>query len=46
MLFDDVSGIIDELEGPDGLAPFFFFFDLMFCEYDDFTLCFMSGSNN
>lgn len=28
------------------LAPFFFVFDLMFCEYEGFTLCFLSGSNN
>ncbi len=46
MVFDDNSGIKDELEGPDGLAPFFFVFDMMFCKYDDFTLCFMSGTNN
>ena len=46
MIFDDISDIKDELEGPDGLAPFFFVFDMMFCEYDDFTLCFMSGTNN
>ena len=45
-VFNDNAGIKDELEGPDGLAPFFFVFDMMFCEYDDFTLCFMSGSNN
>lgn len=38
--------LISELEGPDGLAPFFFVFDIMFCEYDGFALCFISGSNN
>ena len=38
--------IIRGLEGPNGLGPFFFAFDLMFCEYDGFTLCFLSGSNN
>ena len=46
MVFDDVAGLKDELEGPDGLAPFFFVFDLMFCEYEGFALCFMSGTNN
>lgn len=45
-IFDDVGKLTDELEGPDGLAPFFFVFDIMFCEYDGFTLCFMSGTNN
>ena len=46
MIFDDPTAIRDELEGPEGLAPFFFVFDMMFCEYEDFTLCFMSGTNN
>ena len=45
-VFEDDKSLRDELEGPEGLAPFFFIFDLMFCEYDDFTLCFISGSNN
>lgn len=45
-LFEDVSPLIKELDGPDGLAPFFFVFDVMFCVYKDFTLCFMSGTNN
>ena len=45
-VFDDFTALTDELEGPDGLAPFFFVFDLMFCEYDSFTLCFISGTNN
>ena len=45
-VFDDVGDVIGELEGEDGLAPFWFVFDLMFCEYDGFTLCFISGSNN
>lgn len=44
--FDDDSTVRDELEGPDGLAPFFFVFDVMFCEYEAFTLCLMSGTNN
>ena len=46
MVFEDVNALREELEGPDGLAPFFFVFDLIFCEYDDFTLCYVSGSNN
>ncbi len=48
MIFDDdaLSALKEELNGPDGLAPFFFVFDLMFCEYEEFTLCFLSGSNN
>ena len=45
-IFEDVGKLTDELDGPDGLAPFFFVFDIMFCEYDGFTLCFMSGTNN
>jgi len=45
-VFDDVRTVIDQLEGEDGLAPFFFVFDLMFCEYEGFTLCFISGTNN
>ena len=44
--FDDDTALREELEGPDGLAPFFFVFDLVFCEYEDLTLCFMSGTNN
>lgn len=46
MFFENSAGIINELEGKDGLAPFFFVFDLMFCEYGSFTLCFISGTNN
>ena len=45
-VFDDDTKLKEELEGPDGLAPFFFVFDLMFCEYGEYTLCFISGSNN
>ncbi len=45
-VFNEIKTLKDELEGPSGYAPFFFVFDLMFCEYDDFTLCFMSGTNN
>ncbi|MBQ5399420.1 MAG: hypothetical protein IIU14_08325 [Ruminococcus sp.] len=46
MIFDDYSALIGELEGEDGLGPFFFVFDIMFCEYDGFALCFISGTNN
>lgn len=46
MIFDDPAAVIGELEGEEGLAPFYIVFDLMFCEYDGFTLCFMSGTNN
>ena len=45
-VFDDYKEVIDELEGENGLAPFFFVLDLMFCEYDGFTLLFISGTNN
>lgn len=49
MVFPDDAAfraLRDALEGPRGLAPFFFVFDMMFCEYEGFTLCFMSGTNN
>lgn len=45
-VFDDDADLREELGGPDGLSPFFFVFDLMFCEYEDHTLCFLCGSNN
>ena len=45
-VFENDAAVKEELEGPDGLGPFFFIFDLMFCEYDGFTLCFISGTNN
>ncbi len=45
-IFEDDTVLKDEMEGPDGLAPFFFVFDMMFCEYDDFSLLFISGTNN
>ena len=45
-VFDDDIKLKEELEGPDGLGPFFFVFDMMFCEYGEYTLCFISGSNN
>ena len=46
MFLEDNPKLRDELGGRRGLSPFFFVFDMMFCEYGDFTLCFMSGSNN
>ena len=46
MVFENIGSLINELEGPDGLAPFFFVFDLMFCEFEDLTLCLISGTNN
>ena len=45
-VFKDDAGLRDELEGPRGYAFWFFVFGIMFCEYDGFTLCFMSGTNN
>ncbi len=45
-IFEDDTVLKDEMEGPDGLAPFFFVFDMMFCEYDAFSLLFISGTNN
>lgn len=45
-VFDDPGAVIKELEDPEGLALFFYVFDIMFCRYDGFVLCFISGSNN
>lgn len=45
-VFENSSAVIDELEGADGLAPFFFVFGLLFCVFDGFVLCFISGTNN
>ena len=48
-MFDDDAAfrqLRDELDGPGGLTGLFFVFDVMFCEYGDFTLCFINGSNN
>ena len=45
-VFEDDAALREEMEGPDGLGPFFFIFDMMFCEYDTFTLCFISGSDD
>lgn len=45
-VFDDDSRLRDELGGRRGLSPFFFVFGILFCEYERFTLCFLSGSNN
>ena len=46
MVLEDDRSLKEELEGPDGLAPFFFVFDLMFCEYEEYTMCFLCGTNN
>ena len=46
MVFEDVSPVTEALEGPHGCGPFFFINDSMFCEYDYYTLCFISGTNN
>ncbi len=46
LVFDDDRDVREEMEGPEGLSPFFFVFGLMFCEFKDYTLCFISGSNN
>ena len=40
------SDLREALGGRRGLSPFFFVFDMMFCEYEGFTLCYMSGTNN
>ena len=42
----ELEALREELDGPDGFGPFFFNFDLLFCEYGTFTLCFISGTNN
>jgi len=42
----DRMALTDRLGGRHGLAPFFFVFDLLFCEYEGFTLCFIPGSND
>ena len=46
MVFDDDNALREELGGRKGLGPFFFHFGIMFCEYEGFTLCFISGTNN
>ncbi len=46
MVFDDDTQLRESLGGRRGLSPFFFVFGMMFCEYEGFTLCFLSGSNN
>ena len=45
-VFDNDSALKEELEGALGLAPFFFVFEILFCEYEGLTICFISGSNN
>ena len=46
MVFDDDNALREELGGRKGLGPFFFHFGIMFCEYEGFTHCFISGTNN
>ena len=43
---EDEEELLDEISGVNGLAPFFFVFELLFCEYEGFTLCFIFGTNN
>ena len=43
---DDLEHLKDELGGRRGCSGFFFVFDVMFCEYDGYTLCFICGTNN
>ncbi len=45
--FEDAGPAIDQLEtSGGGLGPFYCVFDVMFCEYEGFALCFISGTNN
>ena len=47
MILEDEKNLIHELEAcEDGWGPFYIVFDLMFSEYEGFTLCFISGTNN
>lgn len=47
MVLEEEQSVIRELEAcEDGWGPFYVVFGLMFCEYDGFTLCFISGTNN
>ena len=47
MMLEDETAFIEELEAcSDGWGPFYIVFDLLFCEYENFTLCFISGTNN
>ena len=45
-VFEDDEELREEMGGRRGYAPFFFVFGIMFCEYEKFTLCFISGTNN
>ena len=42
----DQKALTERLGGRRGRAPFFFVFDLLFCEYEGFALCFIPGSND
>ena len=47
MVFEDPGPLTRQLEMSEGgVGPFYFIFDLMFCEYEGFTLCFITGSND
>ena len=46
MVFDDAEKLRQSLGGPRGCVGWFFVFDLMFCEFGDFTLCYICGTNN
>lgn len=46
LLFEDSGRLTDEMSNADSAAPFYIVFDFMFCEYKDFTLLFISGTNN
>ena len=47
LVFDNEKTVTEQLAmGEGGVGPFYFVFDLLFCEYEGFTLCFISGSND
>ena len=45
--FEDEKAITEQMEGMNGgCSGFYFVFYVIFCEYEDFVLCFFSGSND
>ena len=42
---DDGSYILKKLDGPRGLAPFFFVEDVFFAEYEKASFCYIMGNN-
>ena len=47
MILEEEKQLISELEAcEDGWGAFYIVFGLLFCEYEGFTLCFISGTNN